>query len=89
MPFLTHESGRVEYQQAGAGRALVLLHSLLADRPVFDAVLPASSERTSTLRFASRMRSTSITWPSLNSSSAKTVSSSFACSTRASEPLKS
>jgi 3-oxoadipate enol-lactonase len=45
MPFLTHESDRVEYRQAGAGRDLVLLHSLLADRTVFNAVLPSLSAR--------------------------------------------
>lgn len=45
MPFLTHERDRVEYVQAGAGRDLVLLHSLLADRTVFDAALPALSAR--------------------------------------------
>ncbi|MGQ0656046.1 MAG: alpha/beta fold hydrolase [Betaproteobacteria bacterium] len=45
MPFLTHQSDRVEYLQAGAGRDLVLLHSLLADRSVFDAALPQLSAR--------------------------------------------
>lgn len=45
MAFLTHERDRVEYVQAGGGRDLVLLHSLLADRTVFDAVLPALSAR--------------------------------------------
>ena len=53
-------------------------------------IVDRKRRRTSTLRLARRARSTSsITWPSLNSSSANTVRSSFACSTRASEPLKS
>jgi hypothetical protein len=38
--------------------------------PEIFSIAPDSSARTSTLRFASRVRSTSITWPSLNSSSA-------------------
>jgi hypothetical protein len=55
---------------------------------IFSAV-PSSSVRTSTLRFARRLRSTSMTWFSLKSSSAKTFSSNAFCSMRASEPLKS
>src|SRR5688572_5964300 len=57
--------------------------------PEIFSTAPGSSARVSTLRFASRPRGTSSTWPSLNSSSANTVRASSFCSTRASEPLKS
>jgi 3-oxoadipate enol-lactonase len=41
MPVVDVNGTRVDVVQAGAGRDLVLLHSLLADRSAFDLVVPA------------------------------------------------
>ena len=57
--------------------------------PEIFSFVPGSSERASTLRLARRPRSTSITWPSLKSSSANTAISRSFSSILASEPLKS
>ena len=67
------------------------LISSLTLLPLTDSILPDSNARVSTPRLASLPVSTSRTWRSLNSSSAKTVSdfSLSLISTRASEPLKS
>src|SRR5687767_13078909 len=43
MAILEAGGGRVDVEQRGAGRDLVLLHSLLTDRSVFDRVVPALS----------------------------------------------
>jgi 3-oxoadipate enol-lactonase len=40
MPFTEFEGAAVEYEQAGAGPNLLLLHSLLTDMSVFDRVWP-------------------------------------------------
>jgi len=40
MAIIEVDGGRVELEQAGEGRDLVLLHSLLTDRSVFDRVAP-------------------------------------------------
>lgn len=40
MPFTEFEGAAVEYEQAGAGPNLLLLHSLLTDMSVFDHVWP-------------------------------------------------
>jgi 3-oxoadipate enol-lactonase len=40
MPFTEFEGAAVEYEQAGAGTNLLLLHSLLTDMSVFDRVWP-------------------------------------------------
>ena len=45
MPILEMDSIRVEYDQRGAGGDLVLLHSLLTELTVFDAVLPALAQK--------------------------------------------
>jgi 3-oxoadipate enol-lactonase len=41
MPLIDIGSARVDVESVGAGRDLVLLHSLLADRTAFDRVVPA------------------------------------------------
>ena len=41
MPVVDVNGTRLDVVQAGAGRDLVLLHSLLADRSAFDLVVPA------------------------------------------------
>lgn len=41
----TLDGARVDVEQSGAGRDLVLLHSLLADRTVFGAVVPLLSRK--------------------------------------------
>lgn len=41
MPIVAVEGGAVDVFQVGAGRDLVLLHSLLTDRGAFEAVVPA------------------------------------------------
>ena len=41
MPVIQVNGANVDVEQAGAGRDLVLLHSLLAERSVFDHVVPA------------------------------------------------
>jgi 3-oxoadipate enol-lactonase len=43
MPILEVAGGQVDLFEIGAGRPLVLLHSLLADRTVFDPILPRLS----------------------------------------------
>jgi 3-oxoadipate enol-lactonase len=45
MPILQTGSARVDIEQAGAGPDLVLLHSLLTDRSVFDRVAPRLGRR--------------------------------------------
>ena len=40
MPVIKVEGGTLDVEQAGAGRNLVLLHSLLADRSAFDRAAP-------------------------------------------------
>jgi 3-oxoadipate enol-lactonase len=40
MAIIEVKGGRIDVEQAGAGRDLVLLHSLLTDRSVFDRVVP-------------------------------------------------
>jgi 3-oxoadipate enol-lactonase len=40
MPYIEHQGAAVEYDQAGAGADLLLLHSLLTDMSVFDRVWP-------------------------------------------------
>jgi 3-oxoadipate enol-lactonase len=45
MAIIEVSGGRVELEQAGAGRDLVLLHSLLTDRSVFDRVTPALARK--------------------------------------------
>lgn len=49
MALLEVSGGRVDVQQTGAGRDLVLLHSLLTDRSVFDRVAPLLSRKKLTL----------------------------------------
>ena len=41
MPLINVEGGSIDVAEAGSGRPLLLLHSLLADRAVFDRVVPA------------------------------------------------
>ena len=41
MPVIQVNGANVDVEQAGAGRDLVLLHSLLAERSAFDRVVPA------------------------------------------------
>jgi len=41
MPVIQVNGANVDVEQAGAGRDLVLLHSLLSDRSAFDRVVPA------------------------------------------------
>src|SRR5436190_10774953 len=41
MPVIKVAGGSIDVEQAGAGRDLVLLHSLLAERSAFDRVVPA------------------------------------------------
>ena len=45
MPVIDAGAFKVDVEQTGAGRPLVLLHSLLADRSAFDRVVPALSNR--------------------------------------------
>lgn len=45
MPLIQAGGAKVDVEQAGAGRDLVLLHSLLADRTVFGGVVPLLSRR--------------------------------------------
>jgi 3-oxoadipate enol-lactonase len=40
MPVIQVDTAKVEFEQLGAGRDLVLLHSLLAERSAFDRVVP-------------------------------------------------
>jgi pimeloyl-ACP methyl ester carboxylesterase len=44
MPVIKVEGGSLDVEQAGAGRDLVLLHSLLADRSAFDRAAPLLSK---------------------------------------------
>lgn len=44
MTFIETHGASVEYEQAGAGPHLLLLHSLLTDMPVFDRVWPALTQ---------------------------------------------
>ncbi len=44
MPIIKVNAADVDVAQAGAGRDLVLLHSLLADRSAFDRVVPALAQ---------------------------------------------
>jgi 3-oxoadipate enol-lactonase len=44
MPFTEIQGASVEYEQAGAGPNLLLLHSLLTDMSVFDRVWPALTQ---------------------------------------------
>jgi 3-oxoadipate enol-lactonase len=43
MPMVEAAGGQVDVLEIGAGRPLVMLHSLLADRTVFDAIIPRLS----------------------------------------------
>ena len=61
MPILELERNRVEYDQRGAGNELLLVHSLLTELTVFDAVLPA---------LAGKRRVTRINLPGFGASSA-------------------
>lgn len=45
MAIIELDGARVDVSQQGAGRDLVLLHSLLTDRSVFDRVVPALSRK--------------------------------------------
>jgi 3-oxoadipate enol-lactonase len=45
MAIIEVDGGRVELEQAGEGRDLVLLHSLLTDRSVFDRVAPVLARK--------------------------------------------
>jgi len=45
MPLLDVGAAKVEYDQRGAGRHLLLLHSLLTEMTVFDLVLPSLAEK--------------------------------------------
>jgi 3-oxoadipate enol-lactonase len=45
MPVINAGALKVDVEQTGAGRPLVLLHSLLADRSAFDRVVPALSKK--------------------------------------------
>ena len=45
MPIIRVNSAAVDITQTGAGRDLVLLHSLLADRTAFDRVVPALAKK--------------------------------------------
>lgn len=45
MPVIKVEGGSLDVEQAGAGRDLVLLHSLLADRSAFEHAAPLLSAR--------------------------------------------
>ena len=45
MPLIKVNGADIDVVQAGAGRDLVLLHSLLADRTAFDRVAPALAEK--------------------------------------------
>ena len=45
MPIIKVNGANVDYIQAGSGRDLVLLHSLLADRTAFDHVVPALAKK--------------------------------------------
>jgi 3-oxoadipate enol-lactonase len=60
MALIEVSGGRVDVEQAGAGRDLVLLHSLLTDRSVFDRVVP---------RLAARRRLTLVNLPGYGGSS--------------------
>jgi 3-oxoadipate enol-lactonase len=60
MALLDVSGARVDVEQAGAGRDLMLLHSLLTDRSVFDRVVP---------RFAARRRVTLLNLPGYGGSS--------------------
>lgn len=60
------QEGAVEYEQRGAGPPLLLLHSLLTELTVFDAVLP---------RLAGTRRVTRINLPGFGASSAVTLDS--------------
>jgi 3-oxoadipate enol-lactonase len=44
MPIVKVEGANLDIEQAGAGRDLVLLHSLLTDRSAFDLVVPELAE---------------------------------------------
>jgi 3-oxoadipate enol-lactonase len=44
MPLFTVDGAQLDVTHAGRGRDLVLLHSLLADRSAFDAVVPALAQ---------------------------------------------
>lgn len=44
MPIVTIDGAQLDVTQAGRGRDLVLLHSLLADRSAFDAVVPTFAQ---------------------------------------------
>lgn len=45
MPVINVDGARVDVEQIGGGRDLVLLHSLLADRTAFDRVVPRLAQR--------------------------------------------
>lgn len=45
MPFIEIQGARVEYDQAGAGPDLLLLHSLLTEMSVFDSLWPTLKQR--------------------------------------------
>ena len=45
MPIIQVNGANVDVEQTGAGRDLVLLHSLLADRSAFDRVVPALANK--------------------------------------------
>jgi 3-oxoadipate enol-lactonase len=60
MPIIEVKGARVDVAQAGEGRDLVLLHSLLTDRSVFDRVAP---------RLAARRRLTLVNLPGYGGSS--------------------
>lgn len=45
MPIIEVNGANVDVEQAGAGRDLVLLHSLLAERSAFDRVVPALAKK--------------------------------------------
>lgn len=51
MPILEMDAIGVEYDQHGTGRDLVLVHSLLSELTVFDAVLPALARTRRVTRF--------------------------------------
>ena len=45
MPVISVEGGAIDVEQTGAGRDLVLLHSLLADRTAFERAVPLLSRK--------------------------------------------